>query len=156
TVERWVEETPAGFIFDVKLHRLLSRHVAPLDSLPVELRAGISTTPCGGVIATPSLVEALAEHVVMTLAPLVDAGRLGALLLQLSPVFEPEAHRLAELAELVDLLALYRVAVELRHRAWLDPEREDETLEWLEDHRAAWVGVDTSERDAVVVMPPLD
>jgi uncharacterized protein YecE (DUF72 family) len=26
TVHKWVEETPAGFVFDVKVHRLLSRH----------------------------------------------------------------------------------------------------------------------------------
>src|SRR3954462_15867360 len=35
---RWVEQTPDGFTFDVKLHRLLSRHAAPLDSLPRDLR----------------------------------------------------------------------------------------------------------------------
>ena len=38
TVERWVAVTPAGFTFDVKLHRLLSRHAAPLESLPPGLR----------------------------------------------------------------------------------------------------------------------
>jgi uncharacterized protein YecE (DUF72 family) len=34
TVERWARVTPPGFTFEVKLHRLLSRHSAPLDSLP--------------------------------------------------------------------------------------------------------------------------
>jgi uncharacterized protein YecE (DUF72 family) len=34
TVQRWVEVTPDSFTFDVKLHRLLSRHSAGLDSLP--------------------------------------------------------------------------------------------------------------------------
>src|SRR4051795_7082729 len=32
TVERWADETPDGFTFDVKLHRLLSRHSADLKS----------------------------------------------------------------------------------------------------------------------------
>ena len=40
TVERWVEQTPDGFTFDVKLHKLLSRHSGKLDSLPKEVRAG--------------------------------------------------------------------------------------------------------------------
>ena len=31
TVERWAQVTPAGFTFDVKLHRLLSRHAATLE-----------------------------------------------------------------------------------------------------------------------------
>ena len=34
TVHKWVEETPDDFVFDVKAHRLLSRHSAPLESLP--------------------------------------------------------------------------------------------------------------------------
>jgi uncharacterized protein YecE (DUF72 family) len=31
TVERWAAITPPGFVFDVKLHRLLSRHSAGED-----------------------------------------------------------------------------------------------------------------------------
>ena len=38
TVHKWVEETPDGFVFDVKAHRLLSRHSAQVESLPPELR----------------------------------------------------------------------------------------------------------------------
>jgi uncharacterized protein YecE (DUF72 family) len=34
TVERWAQVTPERFTFDVKLHRLLSRHAADLKSLP--------------------------------------------------------------------------------------------------------------------------
>src|ERR671915_223691 len=48
-VERWAEITPDGFTFDVKLHRLLSRHSAPLSSLPKALRDGASTGPRGRV-----------------------------------------------------------------------------------------------------------
>jgi uncharacterized protein YecE (DUF72 family) len=38
TAARWARVTPARFTFDVKLHRLLSRHAAPLSSLPTGLR----------------------------------------------------------------------------------------------------------------------
>src|SRR3712207_8190613 len=37
-VRRWGEVTPDGVSFAVKLHRLLSRHSAGLDSLPKDLR----------------------------------------------------------------------------------------------------------------------
>ena len=47
TVARWVRATPDDFTFDVKLHRLLSRHSAPLDSLPPDLRDGVETTRAG-------------------------------------------------------------------------------------------------------------
>jgi uncharacterized protein YecE (DUF72 family) len=43
TVARWAEVTPDGFSFDVKLHRLLSRHAADLRSLPPALREGATT-----------------------------------------------------------------------------------------------------------------
>src|SRR3954471_22203831 len=43
-VERWAQATPQGFSFDVKLHRLLSRHSAPLDSLPRDLRCDVRTS----------------------------------------------------------------------------------------------------------------
>ncbi|MBA3608083.1 MAG: DUF72 domain-containing protein, partial [Chthoniobacterales bacterium] len=33
-VERWNQATPDDFLFNVKLHRLLSRHAATLKSLP--------------------------------------------------------------------------------------------------------------------------
>ena len=38
TVHGWVEVTPPGFTFDVKAHRALSRHSAPVESLPPDLR----------------------------------------------------------------------------------------------------------------------
>src|SRR4051812_42068946 len=53
TVKRWVDVTPEGFVFDVKLHRLLSRHAAPLDSLPPALREDARTTARGRVMLEP-------------------------------------------------------------------------------------------------------
>src|SRR5207253_448025 len=37
-VARWADQTPRGFVFDVKLHRLLSRHSTAVQFLPPELR----------------------------------------------------------------------------------------------------------------------
>jgi uncharacterized protein YecE (DUF72 family) len=156
TVERWVEATPARFRFDVKLHRLLSWHAAPPESLPSDLRAGVDVNPRGNVVAGPALRAALAERLVQAIAPLVDAGRLGALLLQLSPAFAPDTHRLDELGPLLDLLGPYRVAIELRHRGWLDEEREEDTLEWFEEHHAAFVCVDAGPGEALTQLPGID
>src|SRR5947209_5546424 len=50
TVSRWAEVTPAGFRFDVKVHRLLSRHGAGLDALPPDLRGGARTNERGRVL----------------------------------------------------------------------------------------------------------
>src|SRR5215211_6806811 len=68
TVARWVEATPDGFTFDVKLHRLLSRHAADLDSLPKDLRDGVQVNPRGRVVLTPGLEHAVAERILEELA----------------------------------------------------------------------------------------
>jgi uncharacterized protein YecE (DUF72 family) len=155
-VERWVEATPESFRFDVKLHRLLSWHAAPPESLPPSLRDLATVSVRGTVVAGDELRQALADEVILAIAPLVDAGRLGALLLQLSPAFAPEVHRLDELAPLLDLLAPYRVVVELRHRDWLDGERAEETLAWLESARASFACVDAGPGDSVAHVPSVD
>jgi uncharacterized protein YecE (DUF72 family) len=155
-VRRWVDETPAGFTFDVKLHRLLSRHSAPADSLPPALRVGVRTTPRGRVRLDDRVEAALADATLAAVAPLADAGRLSTFLLQLSPAFGPRDHELDELAPLVGRLAPHVVAIELRNRSWAKPERLERTLAWLEDHGAAWVAVDAPHDDHFTIMPPVD
>ncbi len=155
-VARWAETTPPGFVFDVKLHQLLSRHAARPDALPADLRAGVATTPRGRVVLTPELEAGLVERTLEALAPLERAGKLGALLLQLSPAFAPGRHALEELEPLLAALAPRPVAIELRHRAWLHRERRPATLAWYERHGAAFVGVDAPAGRAPTMLPPVD
>src|SRR5918997_1104376 len=82
TVARWAQVTPPGFTFDVKLHRLLSRHHADLKSLPPALREDAQTSGRGRVVLTPRLEAALADSVLESIEPLVQAGKFGAFLLQ--------------------------------------------------------------------------
>src|SRR5919199_3210533 len=85
TVARWVEATPDEFVFDYKLHRALSRHAAEPESLPPDLRDGLELTSRGRVRLNRDLEEALLERTCEAVAPLEQAGRLGAFLLQLTP-----------------------------------------------------------------------
>jgi uncharacterized protein YecE (DUF72 family) len=156
TVDRWVDVTPDGFTFDVKLHRALSRHSASLDSLPPALRDGAEVGPRGRVRLTPRLEAALAEAVLEATEPLAAAGRLSSFLLQLSPGFSPHGHELDELAPLIDRLALVPVAVELRHASWLRPKRIEATLGWFEAHGAAFVAVDAPVGKSITMLPMID
>ncbi len=155
-VRRWAEITPEGFSFDVKLHRLLSRHSAPESSLPKALRDGATLGPRGRVKLTRKLEAALADALLEAVAPLADAGKLATFLLQLSPGFSPHEHKLAELAPLVERLAPHPVAIELRHRSWTTRGRLPRALAWMEDHGAAWVGVDAPQGKSITIMPPVD
>ncbi len=152
-VHKWVQETPEDFVFDVKAHRLLSRHSAPLESLPPELRDEARTTGRGRVQLTPELETALATRLVEETAPLAEAGKLGAYLVQLTPAFSPGRHRLEELDGLVAALKPHRVAVELRHRGWVSDKRREDTLRWFADGEVAFVDVDAPPEDHFSIMP---
>ncbi|MBA3264698.1 MAG: DUF72 domain-containing protein [Thermoleophilaceae bacterium] len=153
TVHKWVEETPDGFVFDVKAHRLLSRHSAPVESLPPELRDEAETTGRGRVTLTPELETALAQRLVEETAPLAEAGKLGGYLVQLTPAFGPGRHELEELDGLIAALKPRRVAVELRHRGWLRDKRRETTLRWFADHDVVFVSVDAPPGDHFSIMP---
>jgi uncharacterized protein YecE (DUF72 family) len=153
TVHKWVEDTPDGFVFDVKVHRLLSRHSAPLDSLPPELRDGAETVGRGRVRLTPELETALAARLVEETAPLAESGKLGAYLVQLTPGFRPGGHELEELDRLVEALAPHKVAIELRHRGWVREKRRERTLGWFSEREVAFVCVDAPPGDNFQIMP---
>jgi uncharacterized protein YecE (DUF72 family) len=155
TVARWCELTPNDFVFDVKLHRLLSRHRAPVDSLPRGLRPLAGSNPQKAAL-TPKLESAMVEVIREAVEPMVAAGKLGALLLQLTPSFGPRNHSLTELDHLLDLLRDYKVAVELRNRNWVTEERRDETLDYFRRHSVALVAVDAPPGEHFMIMPGLD
>src|SRR5207302_10582693 len=72
--------------------------------------------------------------------PLAESGKLGALLAQFPASFKNGAVERAYLADLLDTLREYSVAVELRHRSWSDAL--DQTLDVLNAFQAAWVQID--------------
>jgi uncharacterized protein YecE (DUF72 family) len=152
-VHKWVNDTPDGFVFDVKVHRLLSRHSAPLDSLPPDLRERADTTDRGRVRLTPELETALAERLVEETAPLAEAGKLGSYLVQLTPAFSPAKHELEELDGVVEALAPHRIALELRNRGWVRDERREQTLGWFAGRGVAFVCVDAPPGDHFSIMP---
>jgi uncharacterized protein YecE (DUF72 family) len=153
-VQSWCEQTPTGFVFDVKLHRLLSRHSTPVRLLPRGLR--LLAGPADKAALTPKVEAALVAVILESLEPMAAAGKLGALLLQLSPSFGPKGHSLAELDHLLDLLAGHRVAVELRNRHWVDDDRRDETVAYFRRRGIAWVTVDAPPGDHFMIMPAVD
>jgi uncharacterized protein YecE (DUF72 family) len=156
TVRTWAKVTPKGFSFDVKLHRLLSRHSAGPSSLPKELRSKARTDARGRVKMTKPLEATIADALLESLEPL--GAKLSTFLLQLTPAFGPRDHRLDELAPLVERLsATAPVAIELRNRLWLHERRIERTLGWFEAHGAAFVCVDAPQgSNAPTIMPPID
>ncbi len=117
--QTWVDRTPAGFEFSLKLFRELthtqSGSVPPLDAACIdEYRRGVD--------------------------PLARSGKLGAVLAQFPPSFKQSSESLGYLDDLLGRLQDYPVAVELRHRSWSDGFSE--TLSLLNSRRAALAQID--------------
>lgn len=153
-VERWCRSTPQGFVFDIKLHQLLSRHSTNTKLLPPVLQKAARTDAKGKVALTAELEQLMIEQFRRPIEILQERGKLGAVLLQLSPGFSPNNHQLNDLSVLLRAFQKYKVAVELRNRRWVAPENRSATLEFFRAHRATFVLVDTPAEAHFTIMPP--
>jgi uncharacterized protein YecE (DUF72 family) len=81
------------------------------------------------------------------------AGKLGALLLQLSPAFSPRKHTLSELQPILRLGGNYRVAIELRNRNWAEGDQLKQTTDFFHERNAIFVNVDTPREKHFTIMP---
>lgn len=155
-VEQWVQATPPGFTFDVKLHQLLSRHACDVKMLPKSLQRVAQTDARNRVVLTPEIEQAAMEEFLGAVEPMVRSGKMGVLLLQLSPSFSPRAHRLEELESLLGQLSPRPVAVELRNRNWMTGDQLERTAQFLGEHRATMVSVDAPKSEHFTVTPAVD
>jgi uncharacterized protein YecE (DUF72 family) len=155
STKRWCEETPDGFLFDVKLPKVLSRHSMQVKLLPPELRSRVDTEK-GVVKLTPATERLVAKRLLQLFEPMRDVGKLGVFLLQLSPAFRPKTHNLADLDTIAELFSSYPLAVELRNRDWVTRERFQETVNYFKERRLTLVLVDAPESEHFTVMPGFD
>jgi uncharacterized protein YecE (DUF72 family) len=109
SVARWVEESPDGFTFSVKVSRYVT-HIKRLLDVPQHL---------------PLLYERI--------APLLRSPKLGPFLWQLPPTFRLDLDRLA--AALEHLHDGHRHAFEFRHPSWFC----EDLYTLLREHRVALV-----------------
>jgi len=84
---------------------------------------------------------------------LQSAGKLGALLLQLSPAFSPRKHDLKELETLISNLSSYSLAIEFRNRNWVVADQLGSTVAFLRKHRVTFVNVDAPAADHFSIVP---
>jgi uncharacterized protein YecE (DUF72 family) len=153
TVERWCATTPDRFTFDVKLHQLFSFHSTSVKLLPPELQQRVQTAPRGKVESTPDLQEAVLKTFLRALSIVREAGKMGVLLLQLSPAFSPRKHQLSELEPLIEKLSEYDLAIEFRNRNWAIGNQLQATTDFVRTHGAIFVNVDAPASDHFTVMP---
>jgi uncharacterized protein YecE (DUF72 family) len=121
----WVERTPPGFEFSLKLYQKFTH--------PGMFEKATGKDPW-------DLAQKDVDEFRAGIDPIASAGKLGALLAQFPASFRNEPDSRAYLEWLLDRFREYQVALELRHRSWSD--QPEETLRLLDAFGAAWTQID--------------
>ncbi|HET6963293.1 MAG TPA: DUF72 domain-containing protein [Acidimicrobiales bacterium] len=147
---QWVDRSPEGFVFDIRVWSLLTASPTLPDSLWPDLQSSVADRHHDSRRLYAShlpdeVVDECWDRFLHALEPLRQAGRLGVLVLQYPGWFSPRPESWAELALVSRRLQGYRAAVEFRSPKWLADDADgghEPQLEWLEDHGLAYVCVD--------------
>jgi uncharacterized protein YecE (DUF72 family) len=131
----WARKTPSTFRFTAKLYQKFTHPRMYEEATGSE----------------PDLRRDDFERFKAGLAPLVDAGKLGALLAQFPASFKADDEAFAHLEDLVRQFADYGLAVELRHRSWTD---SPDAARLLAESGVAWCIIDEPKfRTSVGAVP---
>ena len=152
-VRRWCDATPPTFVFNVKLHQLLSYHSTSAKLLPPALQKKLRLEKNAKVALTKETSAEMLNAFTPSLEVLRRAEKLGILLLQLSPAFSPRKHDLADLKGILELVRDYRIAIELRNRNWVEGEEREKTLDFLRERHAIFINVDAPPEKHFTIMP---
>ncbi len=117
-VHNWVRRVPKDFLFTVKLWQKFTH-----PKMYKEATGEVAAISQEDVAIFTSSIE-----------PLVQSGKLGALLAQFPPSFKNDSFSRQVLAAVIRIFGKYRLAVELRHRSWSDDE---ETAQLLQENNIA-------------------
>jgi len=146
-IATWLQNTPDGFVFNLKAFSLFTLHPTPYRSLPRRFREIF-----GDRIKTKANVYAhhLPEEALDDLwqgfadiaATFHSAGKLGALSFQFPPWFYPTPDNYAHISRCCQRLPGFPLAVEFRVGSWLERENRQKTLDFLRENRITLVCVD--------------
>jgi uncharacterized protein YecE (DUF72 family) len=117
------------------------------------LQSRAETDAKGNVKTTPDIQEPLLKTFLHRMAIFRSCGKLGVLLLQLSPAFSPRKHQLGELDPLIEMIGGYDLAIEFRNRNWVTGDQLESTTGFVRKHGAIFVNVDSPASDHFTVMP---
>ncbi|MBJ6361612.1 DUF72 domain-containing protein [Paenibacillus sp. GCM10012307] len=116
-MQKWTDDTSASFRFLVKAYQGMTGHSRgkiPFDS-----------------------EEAMYEAFHLSLQPMLDAGKLNAVLFQYPPWFDCKRENVNVLREAKRRMGDVPCALEFRHRSWFEPQMRERTLKFMRDE--GWI-----------------
>ena len=143
----WALRTGEDFTFDIKAFRLFTQHPAPVDSLPRDIREGLTAElKAKGNLYYRNLpleiTDELWRRFGVSLLPLDTVGKLGIVLFQFPPWFYPGSQQLDYILMCREKLPQYRLAVEFRNNIWLGEKNKGKTFDFLRRNKLPFVCVD--------------
>lgn len=157
TTRAWAQRTPAGFVFDVKAFATITGHAYRPRALPRDLfdalPAALHDKARVRAEETPrEIADEIVSRFRESLRPLVDAGKLGAVLMQFPPWLHASRDNAGVIKRAIEALDL-PVSVELRHRSWLDASHRERTESFLRALDLPFVCVDMPQGFASSLPP---
>ena len=145
--ELWVERTPEEFVFNVKAFALLTQHAADRAAVPPDLLDEVAPEHREKKrVYMEHLSDDAKDEVwrrfLAALEPLRAADRLGCLLFQFPQWCTATRKNRDYIASCVRAAHPDQVAVEFRHGSWMEADRAERTLQFLESIGATYVCVD--------------
>jgi uncharacterized protein YecE (DUF72 family) len=153
TARLWAQRTPANFTFNIKAFSLLTGHPTKLSALPKDLRPETDKKNVYPDALPEQAYEDLWSRFLSALDPLVEAGKLGAILFQFPPWFTIRYANKQYILEVAARCRPLRIAVELRHESWFAGDNESETLDFLREHDLPYVCVDMPQGHTSSIPP---
>jgi uncharacterized protein YecE (DUF72 family) len=154
--DKWVERTPAHFVFNIKAFRLFTGHQTPAVALPKDIQQALA----GHFAAKRNLYykdtpieirDELWRRYEDAIRPLRDAGKLAAVHFQFPQWVLPGTASLAHIDECIARLDGYQLATEFRRDLWFDDAHREETLAFERERGLVHVTVDAPPGKASAV-----
>ncbi len=151
---QWASRTNPGFLFNIKAFGLFTYHSLSLSAIPVDLRPkGLLQGSRVRIWEIPKNSRvSLWERFISRVLILKSMDRLGYLLFQFPPWIVFSEKNLNWFKRIGNLAAPARIAIEVRHRSWLEEGNRDRFLDVLRDQNIAYTAVDEPSLDWTV--PP--
>jgi uncharacterized protein YecE (DUF72 family) len=142
TTKLWADRTPDGFTFNIKAFSLLTGHPTKVSAIYKDLRPETDKKNVYPGDLPPQTYEEIWTRFLSALDPLVEAGKLGALLFQFPPWFGIRKSNKEYMLEVASRCKPLRPVFELRNASWFDGANRNETLDFLRAHGLPFVCVD--------------
>jgi uncharacterized protein YecE (DUF72 family) len=129
----WAERTPQDFVFNVKAFRLFTGHQTQPATLHRDIQQALGPDLARTLYYAdlpPEIRDELWRRFIEALAPLKDAGKLGAVHFQFAPWMLRNRAGMAHVEHCVQKMQGHLLAAEFRHATWFSGEHLEQTIAW--------------------------